>query len=396
MTYHIVIFGCASNTADAERLASYYESQGLQKAESIDTAHVIVLVTCMVRQSAEDRVYGLVRNLTKEKAKGRSVKIVVTGCMTGMATRDPSGNVLSQLRKKMPGVDEFLPIAEVGFDYPQLRSAGTHALVPISNGCNNFCTFCIVPFTRGREVSRVYESIIEECTKLAHTGTTSITLVGQNVNSYGSDLVADTKNEGQPVMVNGKAVMPVYVKHLGRLRIPTLFPSLVADVAEIPGITEVDFISSNPWDFSDELINVIATHKNVKRVIHLPIQSGDEQILKRMNRWYTPDEYIALVEKIRASVPDIRFSTDIIVWFPGETNEQFDHTVEVAKRVGFGKAYVAMYSIRPGTAATKTMIDDIPYEEKKRRWEMLDELINKSNLKKGTYPKTDSVQKTKK
>ncbi len=396
MTYHIVIFGCASNTADAERLASYYESQGLQKAESIDTAHVIVLVTCMVRQSAEDRVYGLVRNLTKEKAKGRSVKIVVTGCMTGMATRDPSGNVLSQLRKKMPGVDEFLPIAEVGFDYPQLRSAGTHALVPISNGCNNFCTFCIVPFTRGREVSRVYESIIEECTKLAHTGTTSITLVGQNVNSYGSDLVADTKNEGQPVMVNGKAVMPVYVKHLGRLRIPTLFPSLVADVAEIPGITEVDFISSNPWDFSDELINVIATHKNVKRVIHLPIQSGDEQILKRMNRWYTPDEYIALVEKIRASVPDIRFSTDIIVGFPGETNEQFDHTVEVAKRVGFGKAYVAMYSIRPGTAATKTMIDDIPYEEKKRRWEMLDELINKSNLKKGTYPKTDSVQKTKK
>jgi tRNA-2-methylthio-N6-dimethylallyladenosine synthase len=253
-----------------------------------------------------------------------------------------------------------------------------------------------VPFTRGREVSRPYESIVEECKELARTGTTSITLVGQNVNSYGSDLVADTKKEGQPVVVNGKTVMPVYVKHLGRLRIPTLFPILVADVAEIPGITEVDFISSNPWDFSDELIDVIASHKNVKRVIHLPIQSGDEQILKRMNRWYTPDEYINLVEKIRSKVPDIRFSTDIIVGFPGETNEQFDHTVDMAKRVGFGKAYVAMYSIRPGTAATKTMIDDISYEEKKRRWEILDELINKSNLKKGTYPKTDNVQKTKK
>jgi tRNA-2-methylthio-N6-dimethylallyladenosine synthase len=176
------------------------------------------------------------------------------------------------------------------------------------------------------------------------------------------------------------------VKHLGKLRIPTLFPYLLYEICTIPGLTSVDFMSSNPWDFSGELIKVIAKNKNIKRLIHLPAQSGDATVLKRMNRWYTPLAYKRLVEKIRKNVPGVTFSTDIIVGFPGETNKQFEHTVALCRDVGFLKAYISMYSDRPATRAHNTMGDPVPYEEKKRRWDTLDEMINKTNLRKGTYP----------
>lgn len=373
MKYFIKTFGCAANEADSERIASYYQARGYTKARSIRTADDVIINTCMIRQKAEDRVYGLVHNLAIEKQKGRNLKIVLTGCMVGMAVREKTGTMLALLKKKIPTVDEFLPIEEVGFDHAPIRADATHALVPITNGCNNFCTFCVVPFTRGREVSRSFEDILLECHQLVQQGYTSITLVGQNVNSYGADL----KN------VQNRKI--TYVKHLGRLRIPTLFPQLLREVCAIEGISTVDFISSNPWDFSDELIEVIAKNPKISRHIHLPVQSGDNEVLRRMKRWYTVEEYISLVSKLKTQISKVSISTDIIVGFPGETKEQFQNTVRLAKKVGFTKAYVAMYSERPMTAAHKAYTDDVSHMEKKRRWLVLEDLINKTNLKAGTY-----------
>ncbi|MEK7129380.1 MAG: MiaB/RimO family radical SAM methylthiotransferase [Patescibacteria group bacterium] len=392
MKYFIKTFGCAANEADSERIASYYEARGFVPAASIQDADDVVINTCMVRQMAEDRVYGLINNISKLPAKGRSSfgrKVILTGCMVGMAMREKSGKMLALLKKRMPAVDEFLPIEEVGFDHAPIRTDKTHAWVPISNGCNNFCTFCVVPFTRGREVSRPFEDILLECHQLAQQGYKHITLVGQNVNSYGADFLSQKDailpKQKDRILLWGKKVKPTYVKHLGRLRIPTLFPQLLGEMCKIKGIKTIDFISSNPWDFSDDLIQVIAKNPKISRHIHLPVQSGSSDVLKRMNRWYSREEYLALVSKIKAGVPGVTLSTDIIVGFPGETKEQFEHTVDLAQKVGFTKAYVAMYSDRSMTAAHKIYTDDVPHEEKKRRWKILEELINKTNLQNGTY-----------
>jgi tRNA-2-methylthio-N6-dimethylallyladenosine synthase len=185
--------------------------------------------------------------------------------------------------------------------------------------------------------------------------------------------------------VEKKLIKPTYVKHLGRLRIPTLFPQLLQEVCAIDGITHIDFISSNPWDFSDELIEVMKENQKISRQLHLPVQSGDDRMLRKMNRWYTAEDYLKLVRRLRKNIPGLTLSTDIIVGFCGETEEQFSNTVKLCKKVGFTKAYVAMYSDRPLTAAHKVYRDDVPFPEKKRRWKLLENLINISNLKAGTY-----------
>lgn len=427
MKYFIQTFGCQANKADSERIAGMLENRGMKPAGTIDQADHIVINTCMIRESAENRVYGLVNNLAKLKNLRQSqgkppLKIVVTGCMIGMAVRDKTGIFFRKIRDAMPQVDEFLPIEEVGFDNAPVRTNSVHAWIPISNGCNNFCTFCVVPFTRGREVSRPFQDIINEVEHLANRGYTEITLVGQNVNSYGADLILGKDNiqqlrdlkigtffqrksfvnpEEKKVinyqgyqLPNGSRVNPVYVKHLGRLRIPTLFPFLLDEICKIDGIEKVDFISSNPWDFSDELIETIKKNNKIVRHLHLPVQSGDNAVLKRMNRWYTREEYLELVRKIRSVIPEMTFSTDIIVGFCGETKKQFDNTIDLARQVGFTKAYVAMYSDRPITAAHKAFKDDVPHKEKKRRWRILDLLINQKNLQAGTYIKEKYTNRT--
>ncbi len=405
MKYFIKTFGCQQNVADSERVEKAFKGRGMTKARGYSDANYVIINTCMVRETAEHRVYGLVNNLGKIKAekqqKDELFKIIVTGCMVGIAFRDASGKYLNRIREIMPEVDEFMPIEEVGFDNEPVRQNTEQAWVPISNGCNNFCTFCIVPFTRGREISRPYQDIIEECIHLKAKRYKKVTLLGQNVNSYGSDLimgkeniqvmrdlnktyfdtskyVTDIKNLSTiraKFTYNGREVEPIYVKHLGRHRIPTLFPYLLEDVARMD-FEEVSFYSSNPWDFSDELIDVIARYDNITRTIHLPIQSGDDAVLKRMNRWYTADEYLEIINKLKAKVPGIKFTTDIIVGFCGETDEEFHNTVKLVKAVGYDKAFISMYSERPMTAATKVFTDDVPHIIKKNRWEVLDELIN--------------------
>ena len=399
MKYFIHTFGCQANKADSERVAGALEARGMTPATTIEEADHVVINTCMIRESAENRVYGLVNNLGQLKPKP---KIVVTGCMVGMAARDKSGKMIALLKKRMKHADEFLPIEEVGFDFAPLRSEEKNAWVPISNGCNNFCTFCVVPYTRGREVSRPFDEVLAECYHLKLQHYTGVTLIGQNVNSYGADLLigadniqtirdldksffnrTDKKKLSQDLGLTQQPAnlpRPVFVKHLGRFRIPTLFPALLERVALI-GFEKVDFISSNPWDFSDELIDVIARYPNITRHIHLPIQSGDNAMLKRMNRWYTREAYMDLIAKLRKKIKDVTISTDIIVGFCGETEEEFENTYDLAKRVGFTKAYVSMYSDRPMTMAHKTLINNVPHEVKKKRWQKLEELINKPNLK---------------
>jgi tRNA-2-methylthio-N6-dimethylallyladenosine synthase len=402
--YFIRTFGCAQNEADSERIASYLEDQGYKPAETIEKADYIVINTCMIRQMAENRVYGLVNNLKKLKSENGLIKIVVTGCMVGMAVRDKTGKLQKVLKERLPIVDEFLPIEEIGFDFLPKRSKKRLALVPISNGCNNFCTFCVVPFSRGREISRPYEDILKECQSLVSEGYSEIMLLGMNVNSYGADLLVgenniqvlrdlnvkyfkDTSNNASALSsktgrVDIKKVKPVYVTHLGRQRIPTLFPLLLDDIAKIKGLNNILFMSSNPWDFSDELIEVIATNKNISREVHLPVQSGNNDVLKRMNRWYTKEEYLKLVATLKFKIKNLKLSTDIIVGFCGETDADFADTVDLAQKVGFSKAYVAIYSDRPMTAAHKAMKDDVPFTVKKKRWKILEDLINLPNLKK--------------
>ena len=372
-SFFIKTFGCQQNVADSQRIASYYLARGYRESQSMKSASEVVINTCMIRQSAEDRVTGLVKNIAKDR--NPRPKIVITGCMVGMAARDETGKYLKALKKRMPGADEFLPLNEVGFDYPALRSDIEHAWVPISNGCNNFCTFCVVPFTRGREVSRPFKDIIDEIKEQALKGCREVTLLGQNVNSYGADLVK--KNTKGFKLPTGRRVKPVLVKHLGRFRIPTLFPYLLEEVCKIKGIKTVKFISSNPWDFSDGLIDVIAKNPKIDRNIHLAVQSGDDDVLKRMNRWYTRDEYLKLVNKIKNRVKGAQISTDIIVGFPGETKNQFENTVKLAKAANFAYAYVAKYSSRPNTAATKSFPDNVPHQEKDVRFHILNELINR-------------------
>lgn len=401
LKYFIKTFGCAQNEADSERIASMLESRGMKRAKNLEEADHIVINTCMIREMAENRVYGLINNLRKLKSANRRRKIVLTGCMVGMAVRDKSGKFMKLLRSRLPGVDEFLPIEEVGFDHAPIRNDTFSALVPVSNGCNNFCTFCVVPYSRGREVSRPYDEIIEECKRLVAKGYKKITLLGMNVNSYGADLLLGPENvqvlrdinkpyfrkelkienfklnKNFKLKIKNYGQKPTYVKHLGRYRIPTLFPQLLEDVAKINGIELIDFMSSNPWDFSEDLIKIIAGNPNITRTIHLPVQSGSNSVLRRMNRWYTREEYLELVEKLKDK--NLKLSTDIIVGFCGETEKEFLDTLDLVKKVGFYKAYIAMYSDRPMTAAHKVFKDNVPHVVKKNRWRILEELINKPN-----------------
>jgi tRNA-2-methylthio-N6-dimethylallyladenosine synthase len=402
LTYHITTFGCQANKADSERIAADLENRGYQPAKSIKSADHVVINTCMVRQMAEDRVYGLYHNLVNQKnLTGKPQKIIITGCMVGAALREPTGKYFAHIRERLPQVDEFLPIEEVGFDHNPLRTDNQHAWVPISNGCNNFCTFCIVPFSRGREISRPFTDILEECRHLVDRGSSAITLIGQNVNSYGADLLLGADNvqtlrDTQDLnfftddpqldqvtsdgyqLPDGQVIKPTIVNHLGKIRIPTLFPQLLETLCtQFPQLARIEFISSNPWDFSDYLIQVIAKHSQISRTLHLPVQAGNNRILKKMNRWYTREQYLELVDKIKTAVSGVQITTDIIVGFPTETKPEFQDSVEIAQQVGFTKAYVARYSPRPGTAATTAFPDDIPAAEKKRRWKILDELINR-------------------
>lgn len=337
----IKTFGCAQNTADSERIKAYYWEKGAEFVDDWKKADEVVINSCVIRESAENRVYGLINNIKTTRPK---TKVVLTGCLAGIA------------KKKINGVDEQKRITEF-LTWKPIRNKKNAALVSISTGCNNMCSFCIVPFSRGREISRPMDEVLEEIDKAIETGFKKIVLIGQNVNSYGSDF-------------GGSSWV-----HMGKKRIKSQFPKLLEEVAK-RNLEDISFVSSNPWDFSDELIEVIAKNKNINRLLHLPFQSGDDEVLKRMNRSYTKAEYLELVQKIKDKVEGVRFSTDIIIGFPGESEEAFLNTVDVCKKVDFEIAYINKYSPRRGTVSAKIFENDIPQKEKKKRWKILDDLVN--------------------
>ena len=337
------------NEADSERIAGYYQSRGWQPADNYQDADEIIINTCSVRASAEHRVFGLVNNLRKLKIVNCKLKIILTGCMLRLPLRT--------LKEKLPGVDEFVRSDFYILHSPLLiRASSTHAFVPISNGCNNFCSYCVVPYARGREISRPFEEIVCEVAQLAKRGYKEITLLGQNVNSYG-------KNIHKSKIINHKS------------NFKTPFAQLLYVLNDIDGIEKISFLTSNPWDLNDEIILAMKLPK-IDRNLHLAVQSGDDDILKKMNRKYTAGQFIDLTKKIKKEIPEVKFSTDIIVGFPGETEKQFRNTVGLCQKVGFARAYINKYSPREGTAAYR-LKDDVRPQEKKRRWLVLEKTINR-------------------
>jgi len=320
------------NKSDSERIASILKKQGYLPALKEAEADLILINVCSVRQSAVNRVYAKVNKYFKKK------KIILTGC------------VLKEDKNKLKNkVSEFWH-PDYYFECLPIHQSKFQAFLPIMTGCNNFCAYCVVPYTRGREKSRPAKEIIREIKSLVKKDYKEVILLGQNVNSY------KDKN------VN--------------------FPKLLKKINNIKGNFKINFITSHPKDMSDELIETMAKCQKLIKEIHLPVQSGDNEILKKMNRHYTASHYKKLIRKIKQKIPGIKISTDIIVGFPGETKKQFQNTVKLAKEIKFEKAYVSKYSPRPGTLAFK-LKDNVSPQDKKTRWQILEKLINYSNCSKG-------------
>jgi tRNA-2-methylthio-N6-dimethylallyladenosine synthase len=366
--YNISTFGCQMNENDSERLAGMLSEMGYTSTDSTDESDLIIYNTCCVRENAEFKVYGHLGSLKKLKQQKPEMIIAVCGCM--MQQKE----VVEFIKKKHRHVDLIFGTHNL-YKFPELlysvfnsdksiidiwdssgsiaegmpieRKDGIKAWVTIMYGCNNFCSYCIVPYVRGRERSRDPEDIIDEAGMLGHQGYKEITLLGQNVNSYGKDIEAGTS-----------------------------FPGLLRRLNELDGLERIRFMTSHPKDLSDELIEAVRDCRKVCEHIHLPIQSGSSRILNEMNRKYTSEYYLELVSKIRSQVPGISLTTDIIVGFPGESEEDFEQTLQIMEKARFDFAYTFLYSKRTGTPASKIpeQVDEVI---KKQRFERLLNLQNR-------------------
>jgi len=344
--YYIWTIGCQMNKAEAERLGSYLENLGYQATDTAGEADVILLNSCVVRQSAENRVINKLKSLQSLKKVNPGTTLAVTGCLVN--------SDVEQLKKNFPYVDYFFkpgeyppwlekPEASV---LPQRPSPST--FVPIMQGCNNFCAYCIVPYRRGRERSRPVAEIVCEVSELVRRGTKEVTLLGQNVDSYGHDL------PDRPDLTD-----------------------LLSELNKINGLMRIRFLTNHPKDMSLKLIEAIASLDKVCEQISLPVQSGSEDILRAMRRGYTVEQYRQLVIVIRSKIPEVALSTDVIVGFPYETEEQFQQTVNLLSELRFDTVHVAAYSPRPGTIAARELEDDVPIAEKKARLNTIEQLQEK-------------------
>ena len=364
MKYYITTMGCQLNENDSEKLAGIVEGMGFEKTEKLEEADLVIYNTCCVRENAEERLFGKLGELKKQKEEKGTI-IAIGGCMMqepamlekikksynytdivfGTHTLHKFEEDLKKVLENGKKVRDVIDIdGEVIEDLPIKRNDNFKASVTIMYGCNNFCSYCIVPYVRGRERSREPEKILEEVEMLAKEGYKEITLLGQNVNSY-----------------NGRENYK--------------FANLLNDVCKIDGIERVRFISPHPKDFTDDVIEAIANNPKIARVLHLPLQSGSSAVLKKMNRKYTKEQYLELVDKIKTRIPDVVLSTDIIVGFPGETEEDFEDTLNVVGKVNYEQVFMFIYSRREGTVADK-MENQIPEEIKHKRFDRLKELFD--------------------
>ena len=368
LRYYIETYGCQMNEYDTELVRSILKNDGYSEIAEPGAADVILLNTCSVRENAHNKVYGRLQRLQKMKDQ-RPVVIGVLGCMAQnlkmdllessvhvdiTAGPDSYRRLPKLIRDARNGGGQMTDIDLSEFEtyddiYPE-RKDGINAWIAIMRGCDNFCTFCVVPYTRGRERSRKVENVRDECVKLVSEGYSQVTLLGQNVNSYND---------------NGRE-----------------FARLMNVVADVPGIKRVRFTSPHPKDFPDDLLDLIAEHPHVCKHIHLPLQAGSDRILNMMRRKHTAAEYLALVERIRSKIPDVALTTDIILGFPTENREEFEQTVEMIKRVEYDSAFIFNYSERKGTVAKRRWADDVSAEEKKYRITLLNDIQKEISLKK--------------
>lgn len=366
--YFLLTYGCQMNESDSERYAGQLESLGYRRTEDMDMADVVLLNTCCVRETAEGKILGKIGELKHVKQHNPNLIIAVAGCMAQewqdrLFERAPHidlvigthniHKLVELIRERQAKSGHYLEAdmtVPAFHDLPTKRFQKFFAWVPIMNGCNKFCTYCIVPYVRGREVSRPIADIVREIEEIAKEGYKEITLLGQNVNSYGLDLKDGTD-----------------------------FSALLQAVDRIDGIERVRYMTSHPKDMTFAMIDAIADSKKVVNHMHLPIQSGSDELLKKMNRGYTVDQYMELVEYARKRIPDLVLTTDIIVGFPGETEEMFCQTLDLLKRVQYDMAYTFIYSPRTGTPAAK-MDHQIPQEEKSRRLQRLMDVQNVYSL----------------
>jgi len=396
MLYFIHTFGCQMNYSDTERIESYLNNLGFKKAKTEKKADLIIFNSCSVRQKAEDRVLGKMQALILEKRKRKNFIIALTGCMVRKSsTKKTFIKNQDYFIKTIAPLDiafriEDLPklkslIEEVSkkskskssqktdfeslstyFHIPAKHSSTFQAFIPISTGCDKFCTYCIVPYSRGREVSRPMDEILNEAEELVENGCLEITLLGQTVDSYGLSNIDrqkhlfDYDNEDPPFVQLLKKLDKLYEKGLRRLR----------------------FTSPHPKDISPQLIECYKTLKTLMPHIHLPIQSGDNNCLKRMNRPYTRERYLEIIEALRKANLNLAITTDIIVGFCSETEKEFQNTLDLYKKVEFDFAYFAQYSTRKNTYAAKNLKDDVPTKEKRRRWHELNNILKKITQKK--------------
>jgi tRNA-2-methylthio-N6-dimethylallyladenosine synthase len=355
--YFIWTIGCQMNKAESQQIAGYLDSAGYRAATSFSHADLVVLNTCVVRQSAEDKVLGTLGLLKGLKNEHPNLRIIVTGCLVDSDTQE--------LKRRFPHVDllfkpgdypelitwgqeQGIPIEQRLLRYPRndgWRAPSPCAFIPIIQGCDNFCSYCIVPYRRGREVSRPVGEIVCEVQELVRRGLKEVTLVGQNVDSYGHDL------PGHPDLTD-----------------------LLNELSSIDDLARIRFLTNHPKDISLKLIDAMASLNKVCEHLELPVQSGDNGILKAMRRGYTVERYRELVHTIRHKIPQISLSTDIIVCFPGETEEQFEHSLSLVQEMRFDVVHVAAYSPRPGTIAWREYQDNVPAEVKKERLNKIEEL----------------------
>lgn len=377
LKYYVSTFGCQMNAHDSEKLKGILEQIGYVPTQKERDADFVIFNTCCVRENAELKVYGRLGSLKTNKKRNPNMLIALCGCMMQQDA------VIKEIKRAYKHVDilfgthNLYKLAEliqtrldtgkmvidiwenykeIVEDLPSIRKFQFKSSVNIMFGCNNFCTYCIVPYVRGRERSRKPEDIISEIKELVADGVKEITLLGQNVNSYGKNL----EN-------------------------PITFAKLIQEIEEIEGLKKLRFMTSHPKDLSDELIQVIKDSKKLCNHIHLPFQSGSTNILKKMNRRYTKESYLELVNKIKEARPDVALTTDIIVGFPGETEEDFQDTLDVIKKVEFDNAFTFLYSIRTGTPAA-TMEEQVPEDVAKERFNrllaVLNEIVAKKSLEK--------------
>lgn len=369
-TFYLKTYGCQMNEHDSENMKAILKELGMQEEENFEKADLLMLNTCSIRENAHNKVFGMLGRIKHLKEKKKNIVVGITGCMSqeesvaneikqkykwmdfvlGTHNIHKLGDiVINSFQEKKLKIEAQSIEGEIIEDLPVERQSKYKAYVNIMYGCDKFCTYCIVPYTRGKQRSRDKEDIIKEVKDLIKQGYQEVTLLGQNVNAYGKDLEKD-------------CTMANLLEEIAKTNIP-----------------RVRFMTSHPWDFTDEMIEVIAKYENIMPSIHLPVQSGNTEVLKKMGRRYTKEEYLTLFNKLKQKIKNVSISTDIIVGFPNETKEEFEDTLDLVNKCKYDLAYTFIFSPRVGTPAEK-MEDNISKEEKEQRLYKLNELVNKYAL----------------